>query len=90
MRLNFNKRAEAIAKDYGITVVFPDMTDPEAVKFWAKQNDIKPLADVEYRTVMLALYRAGYNKTLAAKALGISYQQLRNRLIKWGKDAWEG
>ncbi len=83
------RTAKAIAKDYGMGTPAVDMTDND-IRDWAIAMKVRKLADVEYAAVMDALFKSGYNKTLTAKALGISYQQLRYRLIKWGNQAWEG
>ncbi len=42
--------------------------------------EVIPLVELEYITIINALYKAGYKKTRAAKMLGISYQVLLRKL----------
>jgi two-component system response regulator PilR (NtrC family) len=61
--------------------------------FSAPENDEvslpEYLEDIEKRAIIDALHKSQYNKTAAAKLLGVSFRTLRYRLVKLGIDKEE-
>lgn len=58
----------------------PDMLPPELVRRPAPNHQLRSLAEVEEEHVLAVLESVGWNKSLAARVLGISRQGLLDRL----------
>ena len=65
----------------------PMPVPPPASVLAGSMND--QLADLERTTILAALERSRWNRTAAARLLGLSFRQLRYRIAKLGLDADE-
>ncbi len=91
------------AKDFHINESIAFVTGKPEAEVVAKPEDnqwvetkqafvpeVIPLDELEYLTIISALYKAGYKKTAAAKMLGISYQVLLRKLKSKVPDYMKG
>ncbi len=84
---NILERATALCENHIIhqdDLQLPDLSDDIETKSAPQLEDY--LDDKEKSVIMQALEKTRYNKTAAAKLLGISFRQLRYRLKKLGID----
>jgi two-component system response regulator PilR (NtrC family) len=92
---NILERAVALCENYRIGVEDLDLPEPELVRMVVRENGPLPVPDprlslesymdeIEKQAIVRALEKTRWNRTAAAKDLGITFRALRYKLKKLG------